>query len=117
MRQEFSAVAFSDGARANRTLTRLEQRLTPELILPIASLLAQSPDADGALRLLDRFVEAAPPEVLEDLSRFPAALIYGVAIFGYSESLGETFLTDPSLVVQFARDRHFTKLKSIEDLM
>ena len=38
-------------------------------------------------------------------------------MFGYNESLGETVLTDPSLVLYFARDRHFTKLKSIEDLM
>jgi glutamate-ammonia-ligase adenylyltransferase len=62
-------------------------------------------------------VAAVPREVLEDLSRHPAALIYLVAIFGYSESLAETILADPGLVIQFARDRHLTKLKSTEDLM
>jgi glutamate-ammonia-ligase adenylyltransferase len=117
MRQEFSAVHFVDGVYAKGSLARLEQRLAPGLILPLASLLAQSPDPDGCLRLLERYAEAAPPDILEELALHPAALIYLVAIFGYSQPLGETFLEDSSLAVQFARDRHFTKLKSIEDLM
>ena len=51
------------------------------------------------------------------MARYPAALSYLIAIFGYSGYLAETLLSEPQLVVQFARDRNFTKLKSKEDLM
>ena len=108
---------FVDRGRANESLMRLGQRLAPGLMLSLASLLAQSPDPDGTLQLLDRYAELAPPDVLEELALHPTALIYLVAIFGYSQPLAETFLEDSPLAVQFARDRHFTKLRSIEDLM
>ena len=45
------------------------------------------------------------------------ALSYLVAIFSYSGFLAETLLSEPSLAMQFAHDRNFTKLKSKEDLM
>ena len=83
----------------------------------MASLLSQSPDPDGALNLLERYAQGAPPQVLGELARYPTALSYLIAIFGYSGYLAETLLSEPQLVVQFARDRNFTKLKSKEDLM
>jgi glutamate-ammonia-ligase adenylyltransferase len=117
MRPEFSAVRFQDLEKAEGNLKRLEQQLAPTLLAPLASLLANSPDADGALNLLERYAQAAPPEVLGDLARYPAALSYLVAIFSYSGFLAESLLGEPGLVIQFARDRNFTKLKSKEDLM
>ena len=108
---------FLDGQHALGRLTRLEQRIAPALFRPLASLLTQSPDPDGALALLERYAEVAPPEVLDELSLYPSTLTYLVAIFSHSETLGETFLSDPSLVLQFVHDRHFTNVKSVEDLM
>ncbi|MGD0922564.1 MAG: glutamine-synthetase adenylyltransferase [Terriglobia bacterium] len=117
MRPEFSAISFFDVHKAEANLSRLEQQLAPTLMAPLASLLSESPDPDGALNLLERYTSEAPPDVLGDLARFPTGLTYLVAIFGYSAFLAETFLADPGLPVQFARDRNFTKLKSKEDLM
>lgn len=117
MRAEFSAVGFLDPAKAERNLARLEQQLAPTLVRPLASLLAHSPDPDGALNWLERFAEGAPADVLADLARYPTALTYLVAIFGYSGYLAEALLAEPGLTVQFARDRNFSKLKSKEDLM
>ena len=117
MRSELLAVPFQDVTRAEGNLERVGQRLAPALLTPLASLLGESPDPDGALNLLDRYVQAATHEVLSDLPRYPSALTYLVAIFGYSAFLAESFLADPGLPVQFARDRHFAKLKSFEDLM
>jgi len=117
MREENFALRFSNRDAAENNFARIEQRLTPALAAPLRSLLAHSPDPDTALRLFVRYMDSAAPEVLEEVARHPSALIYLVAIFGYSESLGETFLAEPALVVQFARDRHFTRLKSAEDLM
>jgi glutamate-ammonia-ligase adenylyltransferase len=113
---EFSAIPFEDAGKAEGNLARLEQQLAPRLMTPLASLLAHSPDPDGALNLLERYAQEAPPEVLKDLAHTPTALTYLVAIFGYSSYLAETFLAEPALPLQFARDRNFNKLKSKEDL-
>ena len=117
MRPDFAAVNFEDRGKAAGNLERLAEQLAPTLLTPLASLLSQSPDPDGALNLLERYAQGAPPQVLGELARYPAALSYLVAIFGYSGYLAETLLSEPQLVVQFARDRNFTKLKSKEDLM
>jgi glutamate-ammonia-ligase adenylyltransferase len=117
MRPAFAAIPFLDPVKAEANLARLEQQLAPTLLSPLASLLAESPDPDGALNLLERCAQEAPADVLGDLARYPTALTYLVAIFGYSAFLAETFLVDPGLAVQFARDRNFTQLKSKEDLM
>jgi glutamate-ammonia-ligase adenylyltransferase len=114
---EFAAVAFRDLPKAEGNLARLHTRLPPELRGPLASLLAQNPDPDNALNLLERFVDKASPDLLREMVRFPAALTYVVATFGNSEWLAETFLADPDLAIQFARDRNFAKLKSKEDLL
>jgi len=117
MRPEFTGIAFQDPSKAESNVERLAARLAPGLAVPAASLLAHSPDPDGALNLLERFVVGAPPDALDDLGMVPTALTYLVAIFGHSTFLAESFFADPSLPAQFARDRKFTKLKSREELM
>ena len=117
MLKEFSAIPFQEVTKAQENLARLEKQLAPGLMVPLASLLAHSPDPDGALNLLERFAQASGNDVLAGLARYPAGLTYLVAIFGHSKFLAEAFLADPGLPVQFARDRNFTKLKSKEDLM
>ncbi len=117
MRSKFEPIGFEDRVKAAGNIERLEEQLAPKLMAPLASLLFHSPDPDGALNLLERYAQGAPPQVLADLARVPAALSYLIAIFGYSGYLAETLLSEPQLVVQFARDRNFTKLKSMEDLM
>src|SRR5881392_507551 len=117
MRAQFSAVRFQNPAQAEANLARLERQLGPALLATLGSLLAQSPDPDGALSLLERYGQAAGKETLGELERYPSALTYLAAIFGYSAHLAEAFLADPGLAIQFARDRNFTKLKSKEDLM
>src|SRR6516225_1625663 len=117
MRPEFADIPFLDRPKAEANLERLSQRISPTLEAPLASLLAHSPDPDGALNLLERHTQRASRGVLEDLACHPTSLTYLVAIFGHSGSLAESLLAEPSLVIQFARDRNFTKLKSKEDLM
>src|SRR5512146_1897653 len=104
MRAEFTGIAFQDPSKAESNVERLAGRLAPELAAPVASLLAHSPDPDGALNLLERYVTGAPGDVLADLTRYPTALTYLVAIFGHSTFLAESFFADPSLPAQFARD-------------
>jgi glutamate-ammonia-ligase adenylyltransferase len=117
MQSAFSSIAFLDPAKAETNLSPLLDRLPTALHVPLASLLAASPDPDGALNLLERYTSAAPADLLAEMAQFPTALTYLVAIFGYSSSLAEAFLSEPGLPLQFARDRKFTKFKSREDLM
>ncbi len=117
MRPEFFGIPFQNSGKAGVNLARLEQQLAPALMVPLASLLAHSPDPDGALNLLERYAHGSSPEVVRELARYPTALAYLVAIFGHSGYLAETFLAEPSLAIQFARDRNFTKLRSKEDFM
>ena len=117
MRPEFSTIGFEEPEKAESNLERLTAALEPSLHSPLASLLGHSPDPDGALNLLERYVAGAPADVLSDLALYPTALGYLVAIFGYSSFLAESFLSDPGLALQFARDRKFIKLKSREDLL
>ncbi|HXX24935.1 MAG TPA: hypothetical protein VEO19_17485 [Terriglobia bacterium] len=117
MRPEFQAVPFENLEKAELNLVRLEQQLAPTLMVPLASLLVHSPDADGALNLLERYAQEAPADVLGEIARYPVALSYLLAIFGHSGFLAETLLSEPGLVIQFAHDRNFSKLKSKEDLM
>ncbi len=91
--------------------------LDPSLGTPLASLLGHSPDPDAALNLLERYVRAAPPDVLRQIAYYPTALAYLLAIFGHSSFLAESLLADPPLALQFARDHKFTKLQSREELM
>ncbi len=117
MQPEFAAIPFQDHAKAEGNLQGVEALLPPTVHRPLASLLKHSPDPDRALNLLERYARAASRDVLDGLGRNPIALSYLVAVFGYSAFLAESFLAEPSLPLQFARDRKFTKLKSKEELL
>ncbi|HUI41425.1 MAG TPA: putative nucleotidyltransferase substrate binding domain-containing protein [Terriglobia bacterium] len=95
---------------------RLVPHLPAALRKPLASLVAQSPDPDGALNLLERYARESPPEVRRELAERPAALTYLVAAFGFGGLLAEAFLAEPALALQFVRDRQFSALKAREDL-
>ena len=117
MRPVLTQAPFRDSRKAQQNWLKLEQQLPAALTKPLFSLLAQSPDPDGALNLLERYAQTASPEVLRDLGRGSAALTYLVAAFGFGGLLAEAFLGEPGLVTQFARDRNFTRLRSREALL
>ncbi|HXJ95616.1 MAG TPA: hypothetical protein VMT20_22460 [Terriglobia bacterium] len=117
MRPAFTQAPFRDSRKAQQNWLKLEQQLPAALTKSLFSLLAQSPDPDGALNLLERYAQAASPAVLRDLGRGPAALTYLVAAFGFGGLLAEAFLAEPGLATQFARDRNFTRLRSRESLL
>jgi [glutamine synthetase] adenylyltransferase / [glutamine synthetase]-adenylyl-L-tyrosine phosphorylase len=117
MRPALTQAPFRDSRKAQQNWLKLEQQLPAALTKPLFSLLAQSPDPDGALNLLERYAQTAAPGVLRDLGRGPAALSYLVAAFGFGGLLAEAFLAEPDLATQFARDRNFTRLRSREALL
>src|SRR5438552_18757462 len=117
MLREFTEVQFENRTRAEAILSRIENQFAANLLVPLASLLRESPDPDGALNWLGRYAETAPPDVLAALGEHLTALTFIVAVFGTSGFLAATLVAEPGLAVQFARDRNFARLKSKEDLL
>src|SRR5215472_10011920 len=117
MRPALTQAPFRDSRKAQQNWLRLEQQLPAALTKPLSSLLAQSPDPDGALNLLERYAQAASAALLRDLGRGAATLTYLVAAFSFGDLLADAFLSEPSLATQFARDRNFTRLRSREALL
>jgi glutamate-ammonia-ligase adenylyltransferase len=107
---------FDHPEQARSSHDRVAPRLGSKLAGPLAALLAQSPDAGGVLHLLERYVNAASPEVLREIARRPGALTYLAAAFAFGGSMAEPFLSEPALAVQFARDRTFMTPRSRDDL-
>ena len=107
---------FADPEEARSSLDRITSRLGARLANPLAALLAQSPDPASVLRLLERYLHAAPPDVVREIGRRPAALTYLAAAFGFGSSIAEAFLSEPALAVRFAREREFTAPESRADL-
>src|SRR5215472_18143328 len=110
-------VRFREPGTAQSRWARLKQTLAPALMDPLEALLHQSSDPDAVLNLLERYAEAAPGSLLAELGRRPRALTYLTAAFGQGSLLADAFLAEPNPALQFARDRHFTHLRSHEDLM
>lgn len=117
MQLDFPQASFHDPHKAEENWLRLEARLASALNAPLASLLAQSPDPDGALNLLERYARLAPAEILRELARWPGALTYLVAAFSFGSLLAEPFLAEPALALQFAHDRRFASLGSREGIL
>ncbi|HEV2424092.1 MAG TPA: hypothetical protein VGZ29_04605 [Terriglobia bacterium] len=107
---------FRDPEKARSIFDRITSRLGARVSAPLSALLAQSPDAPAVLHLLDRYVHAAPADVLREIARRPMALTYLAAAFGFGSSIAEVFLAEPSMAVQLARDRSFGAPPSMVDL-
>lgn len=107
---------FENPEKARSVFDRITSRLGAKMSAPLSALLAQSPDPDAVLRLLERYVHAAATDVLREIARRPTALTYLAAAFGFGSSVAEVFLTEPALAVTFARDRSFAAPQSRADL-
>jgi glutamate-ammonia-ligase adenylyltransferase len=113
-----SQVGFRDPEAARANLARLEQRVPPGVAAALPTLLAESPDPDSALNLLERFTSAPEDhELLRRLDRSRFLVHYAIAVFGYSQWLGETLLQNPDLFQSLGRDRTLDRSHSREDFL
>jgi [glutamine synthetase] adenylyltransferase / [glutamine synthetase]-adenylyl-L-tyrosine phosphorylase len=116
MPSDFPRAPYREPHKAEENWQRMEARIPLRLHKLLARLLAESPDPDGALNLLERYARATPSEALHELAQRPAALTYLIAAFGFGGLLAEAFLAEPGLALAFARDRGFGAHKSREEL-
>jgi glutamate-ammonia-ligase adenylyltransferase len=112
---QFEAVAFHDPPTARRNFERISLKLSPPLALALPALLADLPDPDSALLLLERLVNEASPEILRLTENHPFLAHYAVAVFGSSWFLGETLIRNLDLLPIFQREKHLDRSFSRED--
>src|SRR5438270_864693 len=99
---QFVEVAFQNSERAHFNLDSISARVSAATARLLPNLLADSPDPDAALNLFERFTQEASRELLELLDRRPFLVDYAIAIFGYSQYLGEALIQNPDLLPSFA---------------
>jgi glutamate-ammonia-ligase adenylyltransferase len=109
------AISFHDPQTARQNCERISLKLSPALARALPALLADSPDPDSALLLLDRLVTEASPETLRLIESHPFLAHYAVAVFGHSWYLGETLIRNADLLQTFLREKHLDRSFSRED--
>jgi glutamate-ammonia-ligase adenylyltransferase len=111
-----SKIRFRDPESARLNLARLGERLSPGVTGTLPTLLGESPDPDSALNLLERLISAPENhELLRLLDRSRYLVHYAIALFGYSQWLGETLIQNTDLFHALCRERTLERSHSRED--
>lgn len=110
-----SRIAFQDAERAAHTLARVTAQFSPDLREALPHLLAEGPDPDSALNLLERLCAEAGGEILRLMDRSRYLLHYAIAVFGHSPWLGETLVQNRDLFAALQRDRNLERSHSRDD--
>jgi len=113
----FASVRFREPARAGSNLAHLRGKLSDNLLQLLPTVLAQVPDADGALNHLERFARELPRRVLDGIGRQPVLLHYLLALFSHSRFLSETLRQEPELILWLGREKLLERMPSKEELL
>ena len=111
-------IGFRDPEAARVNLARLEGLAPPGVVAALPTLLAESPDPDSALNLFERFASAPDNhELVRRLDRDRFLIHYAIAVFGYSQWLGETLIQNSDLFHNLGRERTLDRSHSREDFL
>jgi len=108
-------IPFREPAVAERNLERVRERLPAAAYDALPNLLADSPDPDSALNLLERLCSSAEEPALRLFTSNHVLLHYAVALFGHSQFLGETLIQNPDLLHTLAREKNLDRSHGRED--
>jgi len=107
-------IPFEDPEAAKVHFIRVAKQLSSALASALPSLVAESPDPDSALLLLDRLVNEHP-ELITLLNAHNFLAHYTVVVFGHSRFLGETLIQNPDLLQSFLREKNLDRSFSREE--
>jgi glutamate-ammonia-ligase adenylyltransferase len=110
-----AAVRFRSPEEAQANFKRVARRVPASLLVPLPSLLAESPNPDAALNFFERLVYPESLEVIRPLERHPQLLHYALALFAHSQYLGETLIQNPDLLPGLLREDSLGRVQSAED--
>src|SRR5215475_12866865 len=100
---------------AQNRYERLSRILPPTLAQLVDTLVAESPDSESALLLLERLITETSPESPRLFEEHPFLAHYAIAVFGTSWYLGETLIKNSDLLHLFLRERRLERSLSHED--
>ncbi len=104
-----------DRESAQHNFSRVAERLSPALGGALAALLAESPDPDSALILLERLISEPTGEIVRLLNQHNFLAHYAIVVFGHSRFLGETLIQNNDLLQSFLRERNLDRSFSREE--
>jgi len=96
-----ASIHFHDPRSAERSLGRIRAGLPSEAYEAACHFLADSPDPDLAVVLVDRLLETAPAELARRFATHPSLIRYAILIFGHSAWLGETLIQNRDILERF----------------
>src|SRR5579872_2182909 len=105
LRDALDSIPFRYPEAAREHFAPVYQRLSPSLAKALPGLLADCPDPDSALLLLDRLLSEGSSETLRVIESHPFLVHYAIAVFGNSRYIGETLVRNPDLLQTFLRER------------
>jgi [glutamine synthetase] adenylyltransferase / [glutamine synthetase]-adenylyl-L-tyrosine phosphorylase len=108
-------IPFQNAEAGRSALEHVSSRLSPSLANALPGLLADSPDPDSSLLLLDRLISDSPGELLHLLEGHPFLAHYAIAVFAHSRYLGETLVQNPDLLQVFLREKKLDRSFSPEE--
>ena len=108
-------IAFQDPASARHYLQRVTSSVCPGLAGILPSLIAEVPDPDTAVLLLDNLLTDSAGEAVRALENHNVLAHYALALFGHSRYLGETLLRNPELLHRLKREKSLDRSLSRED--
>lgn len=80
-------------------------------------LLAESPDPDQALSLLERLLNQCSSELVALLDRDHVLLHYAIVLFGHSYWLGEALIHNSDVLLSLQRDKNLERSLEREDFL
>jgi glutamate-ammonia-ligase adenylyltransferase len=101
----FNLGLFREPERARRDLEATLACAPAQITQALPLLLADSPNPDQALSLLERFISNNGGEWKDLLCQSPKLLHYAIVVFSHSYWLGETLLQHPDILCDLQKDK------------
>ncbi|HUK23856.1 MAG TPA: hypothetical protein VLV49_04695 [Terriglobales bacterium] len=109
-----AAIPFQDQESARAIMSRVVATLFPDPGGAVPGLLAEVPDPDSAIRLLERLLTTSP-EIPTLLKQHHSLGHYALVVLGHSQYLGETLVQNPDLLHLFLREKNLDRSFSREE--
>ncbi|MGZ4788430.1 MAG: [protein-PII] uridylyltransferase family protein [Terriglobales bacterium] len=110
-----AAIAFRDRERALVEFERVRSQLPETLSSAVLALLADLPRPDAALSSFERLIEVSGQEVIRLIRQHGSLLHYALAVFSYSQYLGETLLQNTDVLQNLMREQNIDRSHSHEE--
>jgi len=107
-------IPFHDPESARAHLVNVHAALSSRLVAVVLGLLAETPDSDSAVLLLDRLLTESGPGVRPLFERHNFLAHYAITVFGHSRYLAKTLLHSPELLAWFADSKTLQRTVSLD---